>query len=272
MICLRPGGASTSPAKKTPKSIFMGKTPPQTKKSFPQAWGLIPQVSGTSAGGCNSSFETWGARGARAGPGLARKERRAGWRVGVAGGGARGSTCRPLPDHRVPGAQPPHLAPETGGLVHLPQMHQLVQNHIIAHEGGCLEKAPVQRNRAAPRARTPARTLVAHGHTPHRQLVERGQFEHARWQSPRGQPPELSFDRRTQIAVGMGHAQYFVGEPNQTGFAVRAGFEPHPPAAEEDSRTRTLILGSRWAGRGRKQNFVQRFHNIRRQGSMVAWR
>ena len=38
---------------------------PQASPAFPQVWGNLPQVSGTSAGGWNSSFETWGERGAR---------------------------------------------------------------------------------------------------------------------------------------------------------------------------------------------------------------
>ena len=74
MMFLRPGPASTSPAKKTPESIFVGKTPPQTKKSFPQAWGLIPQTSPTFPQTWGFSADTWGiigeawGRGVGAGP------------------------------------------------------------------------------------------------------------------------------------------------------------------------------------------------------------
>ena len=74
MMFLRPGPASTSPAKKTPESIFVGKTPPQTKKSFPQAWGLIPQTSPSFPQPWGFSADTWGivaepwGRGVEAGP------------------------------------------------------------------------------------------------------------------------------------------------------------------------------------------------------------
>ena len=63
MLCLRPGPASTSPAKKTPKSIFLGKTPPQTKKSFPQVWELIPQTSPTFPQAWGFNGDTWGISG-----------------------------------------------------------------------------------------------------------------------------------------------------------------------------------------------------------------
>ena len=71
---LRTFAASKSPARKTPKSIFMGKTPPQTKKSFPQAWGLIPQTSPTNPQTWGFNGDTWGiiaeawGRGVEAGP------------------------------------------------------------------------------------------------------------------------------------------------------------------------------------------------------------
>ena len=63
MFCLPPDAASTSPANKTPNSTFMRKTPPQTKKSFPQVWELIPQTSPTFPQAWGFNGDTWGISG-----------------------------------------------------------------------------------------------------------------------------------------------------------------------------------------------------------------
>src|SRR5689334_17356597 len=54
------------------------------------------------------------------------------------------------------------LAPKTTRMVHLPQVHQFVENDVVAHISGRLDKTPVERNGLPDRTRAPTRTLAAH--------------------------------------------------------------------------------------------------------------
>src|SRR6266516_4730047 len=64
--------------------------------------------------------------------------------------------------------------PITARMIHLPQMHQLVKNDVIAHKVRRLDQAPVQRNRPFHRTRSPARSLIAHRDAADGELVARG--------------------------------------------------------------------------------------------------
>src|SRR5258708_11121567 len=90
-------------------------------------------------------------------------------------------------------AQPLDLAPEMSRVVHLFEMREFVQDDVVADMARRLNKTPIQGYRAAPRAGAPSRTLVSHGHSPHRESVQGGQFEDARWQLERRQIPKMPF-------------------------------------------------------------------------------
>jgi hypothetical protein len=54
------------------------------------------------------------------------------------------------------------LTPESSGVIHLSQVHQLMQDQIVTDELRSLNEPPIQRDCPAPRARTPTRFLISH--------------------------------------------------------------------------------------------------------------
>ena len=68
---------------------------------------------------------------------------------------------QPAPCLDVARARRRDEAPESRRVVQLAAVHQLVQQHVLAHEGRGLHQAPVERDGAAARARPPPRLLVA---------------------------------------------------------------------------------------------------------------
>ena len=78
-------------------------------------------------------------------------------------------------------------APEAGGVVHFVEVHQLVDDDVVAHEGRGLDEAPVERDRGASGAGAPARALVADGHAGDAELMRGSEFEDAREEFARGE-------------------------------------------------------------------------------------
>ena len=150
-----------------------------------------------------------------------------------------GVLFQPLLGRAIIGAHRFHLAPESRRMVHLPEMHQFVENDVIAHERRRLDEPPVERDRSAPGTRTPARALIAHGHAAHGQLKTGREFHHAQRQFPLRQPAQMSFDGWPQVARRICHGQLFRAEANHSARRylrlpvgqVRRGITPPNPAA-----------------------------------------
>ena len=147
-----------------------------------------------------------------------------------------GVFSQPTFGHPVIGTDALHFPPEPGRVVHLPQMHQFVQTDIVTDECGCLDEPPVQGNRAAPRTGAPARFLIAHRDAAHGQSVPGGQFQHARWQFPRGQLAKMAFDGRSQIGRRIRNPDRLVAEADGSSFAVQPGFNADRFAAQKNLR------------------------------------
>src|SRR6476620_5073496 len=66
--------------------------------------------------------------------------------------------------------------PESGGMVHALQVHQLMDHHVVSDLRGHLHETPVQTDMAVRCARSPAPLLIAYGHPGDAQLVLDRQF------------------------------------------------------------------------------------------------
>ncbi len=134
----------------------------------------------------------------------------------------------------------PDFAPKLLRVVHLPQVHQFMQDDVIAHEGWSLEQTPIQRNRAARRARSPSRFLISDGNPRNGQLMLAGKFQRARGQFCLRQRPHVLFNCRTQIAGRIQCPAGFGTKLNP--FAVAGGYR-HKLAVEQDFRANRPFPG-----------------------------
>ena len=89
--------------------------------------------------------------------------------------------------------------PEFAGVVHLAQVHEFVEDEVIADGGGCLNQAPVQRDGALRGTGTPAGVLVADEDAADGDLVQRGKFQGARGKFFCGEPPKMKLDDGPEI-------------------------------------------------------------------------
>ena len=69
--------------------------------------------------------------------------------------------------------------PVRGRVIEPSQVHQLMDEHVVAHLVGHQDQTPVETNVTIAAARSPARTLIPHGDPRHRQAVRRRQGEEA---------------------------------------------------------------------------------------------
>ena len=122
-------------------------------------------------------------------------------------------------------------------MVHVPQVRQLVQHDVIPHKRRRLNQPPVQGNRPAPRARAPARPLIAHGDPPHRQLVRRREFQNPGRKLPRRQPPQMPRDPRAQIPIDIRDLHNLAPAPHRPALPVHSRFDPHHLPAKQNLRS-----------------------------------
>src|SRR5213593_3160816 len=101
-------------------------------------------------------------------------------------------------------------------------MHQFVEADVVPNEWWRLNEPPVQRNRAATRARAPTRSLVAHRDATHRRLVGGRVFQNPPRQLLRRQSPQMPLDGGTQIGGRIGHFDNFAAKSNPTAFSIDA--------------------------------------------------
>ena len=104
-------------------------------------------------------------------------------------------------------------------------MSEFVQDDVIANRSRGLHQAPVQRNRAAPRARPPARALIAHHDLSDFALMRRRQFKHARRQFAFRQPPKMPFHRRPQVFGLAAHTDALIAQAYLPGLPISPRFQ-----------------------------------------------
>src|SRR5215471_122951 len=91
--------------------------------------------------------------------------------------------------------------PELRRMIEPSQVHQLVNEHVIAHPGGHVDQAPVQADVSRWGARTPTPSLIANADPPDGETERRRQFE-----KPGRQLPLRASDRL--LANGFGDYPY----------------------------------------------------------------
>lgn len=132
----------------------------------------------------------------------------------------------------VIGANGFDLAPELDRVVHLPGMHEFVEDDVIADKRRRLDEAPIQRDGAAAGAGTPAGALVADTDSGDGATVGGGECERARGKFGGGQAPKMARDGGAQVGGDIGHAEELIGKLDAVGIAVAR--EGDPFAAEID--------------------------------------
>jgi hypothetical protein len=92
----------------------------------------------------------------------------------------------------VAGARVRDETPEVARVIEPPQMHQLVDQDVLAHRLGHQDEAPVETDVTGRRARSPARPLIPYADTRHLKAMVLGQAEQLRGQVASGLPAQLS--------------------------------------------------------------------------------
>jgi hypothetical protein len=119
-------------------------------------------------------------------------------------------------------------------MVQLPQVHQFVDDDVVAHVVGQLDQAPVQRNGAVAGAGTPAALLIADDNAFDVGGMLMGQFPHAPRQFNAGRVAQMVFQRRAEIAGGIGQGRPLRAELQFPILPVAPKFQHDRPAAQED--------------------------------------
>jgi hypothetical protein len=138
------------------------------------------------------------------------------------------------------------FAPEPDGVIHLTQMTKLVKKDVILDAGWRLDEPPIQRNRPAPRARSPTRPLVPHRNPARGQLVQRRVFKNPWRQFLRSQAPQVSFNRWTQISRGVGQSDNLAAEPDHAALRVYPCLKLHRFAAKKYLRSNRPFFWPAW--------------------------
>lgn len=130
--------------------------------------------------------------------------------------------------------------PESTRVVELPEMHQLVDEHVIAHAVWHQDEAPVQTDVSGWRARAPSRALIAYAHLGDRQAVLGGKAMQPRRKLARRSQPQLR-DRIDGVgqprATRRSQARPLPGNPMALLFGKLLGMAPRAPARECDPDT-----------------------------------
>lgn len=130
-----------------------------------------------------------------------------------------------------------YLAPKPARVVHVPQVGQFVQDNVVPDARGHLDQAPVERDGATARTRTPARLLIPHRDAPHDERVLGCEFPEATRQFIRRQPPKVPLHLRAQIRARFVHRHQLIGEPHlsrlhpldPSPFSAKENLRPDPP-------------------------------------------
>ena len=91
----------------------------------------------------------------------------------------------------IAGARVRNEAPEVARVIEPPQMHQLVNQDVLADGLGHQDETPVEADVTGRRARSPARPLIPYADTRHLKAVTVGQAKQLGGQIARGLPAQL---------------------------------------------------------------------------------
>src|SRR6266540_5870035 len=119
-------------------------------------------------------------------------------------------------------------------MVHFPQVHDLVRQNVIPDVRWRLDEPPIQENGPARRAGAPTRSLVPHRNPTHRQSVQCREFENSWRQLFRGQSPQMSLNRRTQINRCVGHFYLLYAKPYRAALPIHSRLNLHRVAAKKN--------------------------------------
>lgn len=103
------------------------------------------------------------------------------------------------------------VGPEEGGVVHLLEVHEFVDDDVVADEDGRLDETPVEGNGFANGAGPPAGALVADGNAADIHAVLHGEFVSASGEFAGGEGAEAGFNGATEV-VGWIEVELLVGE------------------------------------------------------------
>src|SRR5690349_9465632 len=129
-----------------------------------------------------------------------------------------------------------HQGPEPPRVVLLAQVHQLVQQDVLAYVRRHLHEPEVQRDRAGPRARTPSRTLIPDAHACHGQAVFRRQRDQTRRKIAARPPDERRLECRAEIQGPRNDADADVTRGRNDPAATRTTGDRNDVAVEQNPR------------------------------------
>jgi hypothetical protein len=100
--------------------------------------------------------------------------------------------AQPLTRALIIGARVRDQAPEMARVIETPQMHQLVNEHVVAHRVRHQHKTPVETDVTGRGARSPTRALIPYADARHCQPMLRGKVPQSLWQLAGGLPAEFT--------------------------------------------------------------------------------
>lgn len=121
-------------------------------------------------------------------------------------------------------------------MVLLPQVHQFVDQHVVANFRRHLHEPEVQRDVPIARARSPSRALIPDRYVAHFQTVPCRQFLKPGNEFGARQLPEIGFNRRTQ-AFGMSEAQALRSVTHLAPRPARCHVDEYAVPAQQNPRT-----------------------------------
>jgi hypothetical protein len=108
------------------------------------------------------------------------------------------------------------VGPEAWGVVHFSEVHEFVDDDVVADEDGCLDEAPVEGDGYADGAGAPAGALIADGNAPYFHAVLQGEFAGAGGEFASGEGAEAGFNCATEVVGGI-DLELLVGERDEEG-------------------------------------------------------
>jgi hypothetical protein len=129
-------------------------------------------------------------------------------------------------------------APEMPRVIEPSQMHQLVNQYIVADAVGHQNESPIQADVTGGRAGSPARALIPDAHARHLHTVVFGQEQQAPWKLARRLPAQLP-DRLGAVTLAVrgtfAHAGPLALDPGTLLFGEKLGLTAGSPSRNGDT-------------------------------------